>query len=75
MPSQLNFEGSKLISSKEASKLTGYAKDYIGQLCREGRVQAQRIGRAWFVNLESLRSHKSQKSLLQFLPFQLLKLV
>lgn len=27
------------LSSKRAAKITGYAKDYVGQLCREGRVE------------------------------------
>lgn len=46
------------ISSKRAAEITGYAKDYIGQLCREGRVNARLVGRNWYVLEESLRSHR-----------------
>ncbi len=46
------------ISSKGAAKLTGYAKDYIGQLCREGRVEARLVGRNWYVLEASIREHR-----------------
>jgi hypothetical protein len=46
------------VSSKRASEITGYAKDYIGQLCREGRVQATLVGRSWYVLESSIREHR-----------------
>lgn len=46
------------ISSKRAAAITGYAKDYIGQLCREGRVEAKLVGRSWYVFEPSLKKHR-----------------
>lgn len=46
------------VSSKRAAKITGYAKDYIGQLCREGRVAAKLVGRNWYVLESSIREHR-----------------
>lgn len=46
------------ISSKRASESTGYAQDYIGQLARNGLIDAQRIGGLWYVALESLETYK-----------------
>lgn len=46
------------VSSKRAAEITGYAKDYIGQLCREGRVEARLIGRNWYLLDESIRKHR-----------------
>lgn len=46
------------ISSKRAAEITGYAKDYIGQLCREGRVEATLVGRSWYVLETSIRDHR-----------------
>jgi len=46
------------ISSKRAAAVTGYAKDYIGQLCREGRVEATLVGRSWYVLESSIRAHR-----------------
>lgn len=49
------------ISSKQAAKITGYAKDYVGQLCREGRVEARLVGRNWYVLEASIREHRFGK--------------
>jgi hypothetical protein len=49
------------ISSKRAAKITGYAKDYVGQLCREGRVEAKLVGRNWYVLESSIREHRFGK--------------
>lgn len=46
------------ISSKRAAEITGYAKDYVGQLCREGRVEATLVGRNWYVLESSIRAHR-----------------
>lgn len=48
----------KYISSKRAAKATGYAKDYIGQLCREGRVPARLVGRSWYVLESAIHDHR-----------------
>ena len=56
---ELVISGKKYISSKRASELTGYAKDYIGQLARGGKVPATRIGRAWYVDEMALTLHGS----------------
>lgn len=46
------------ISSKRAAAITGYAKDYVGQLCREGHVEAKMVGRSWYVLETSIRAHR-----------------
>lgn len=48
----------KYVSSKRAAKVTGYAKDYIGQLCREGRVPARLVGRSWYVLETAIHDHR-----------------
>lgn len=48
----------KYISSKQAAKVTGYAKDYVGQLCREGRVPARLVGRSWYVLESAIQDHR-----------------
>jgi len=55
---ELVIDDKKYVSSKQAAKLTGYAKDYVGQLCREGRVQAQLVGRAWYVLESAIQDHR-----------------
>src|SRR3989338_7864040 len=58
MSAELIFEGKKFISAREAARLSGYAPDYIGQLCRSGRLLARHIGRNWYVGEDSLLAHK-----------------
>lgn len=54
----LVFDGITYVTSKRAAEITGYAKDYIGQLCREGRVDARLVGRSWYVSEVSIRAHR-----------------
>jgi len=58
MSVDLFLDEKKFISVKRASEETGYAQDYIGQLCRHGKIPAKLIGRTWFVNLESILEYK-----------------
>ena len=55
---ELTFDGQVYVSSKRAAQITGYAKDYVGQLCREGRVIARLVGRNWYVLESSIREHR-----------------
>jgi len=55
---EILIEEKKYISSKRASEITGYAKDYIGQLCREGRVPARLVGRGWYVLETAIQDHR-----------------
>lgn len=55
---ELTLDGKIYISSKRSAQITGYAKDYVGQLCREGRVEARLVGRNWYVLESSIREHR-----------------
>ena len=54
------YQGKSYISSKRASEISDYASDYIGQLCRAGKLECQRVGHIWFLTEESLRSHMTK---------------
>ncbi len=56
MTKHLFFENKKHISSKDAATSTGYTGDYIGRLCRAGDISCTRVGRAWYVDEESLNA-------------------
>ncbi|MDB5195549.1 MAG: hypothetical protein JWO84_733 [Parcubacteria group bacterium] len=55
---ELTLDNKKYLSSKRAAQITGYAKDYVGQLCREGRVTARLVGRNWYVLETSILEHR-----------------
>lgn len=46
------------ISAKRAAEITGYARDYVGQLCREGHIDAKMVGRSWYVYEPAIRAHR-----------------
>ena len=60
---EILIEEKKYVSSKRAAKITGYAKDYIGQLCREGRVPARLVGRSWYVLESAIQDHRFGKEM------------
>ncbi|MEX0934159.1 MAG: hypothetical protein WD003_02825, partial [Candidatus Paceibacterota bacterium] len=62
MNKNLIIEGKNHISVKRASEITGYTNDYIGQLCRAGKIDAKRIERRWFVCEESLLGYIGEVS-------------
>jgi hypothetical protein len=48
------------INTTDAEALTGYAQAYVRILARKGQIDAQKVGRDWLVNRESLLAHKAQ---------------
>jgi hypothetical protein len=55
---EIIIEEKRYVSSKRAAQITGYAKDYVGQLCREGRVPARLVGRSWYVLESAIQDHR-----------------
>ena len=55
---EITLDDKTYVSSKRAAQITGYAKDYVGQLCREGRVEARLVGRNWYVLESSIQDHR-----------------
>ncbi|OHA89565.1 MAG: hypothetical protein A2741_00610 [Candidatus Zambryskibacteria bacterium RIFCSPHIGHO2_01_FULL_43_27] len=63
MNSDLYFDGKKFISSSRAAKISGYVNDYIGQLCRDGKLDCRMVGRSWYVSYDSLQEHRKLNNL------------
>jgi hypothetical protein len=57
---ELEISGKRYISSRRAGKEHKYHPDYIGQLVRAGKVNGQKVGRAWYVDADSLARYLSQ---------------
>ncbi len=52
------YEDKEYISASRASQEFGYSADYIGQLCRGGKVLGRLVGRTWYVEKNSLLQHR-----------------
>ncbi len=59
---EIVLENDRLISTSKASELTGYSRDYLGQLCRLGTVICKRIGNQWFIDADSLKEYAPKMS-------------
>jgi len=57
----LVIDGVEFLKASEAAKQFGYTSDYVGQLCRGGKVAAQLVGRSWYVNIDSLTTHRKAR--------------
>lgn len=55
---EIILDGKEYISAKRAAKQTGYTKDYVGQLCRAGRLPARMIGRNWYVEESAVSAQR-----------------
>ncbi|HEY4502337.1 MAG TPA: hypothetical protein VJH21_00705 [Candidatus Paceibacterota bacterium] len=55
---ELVFEKKKYVSSRRAARISGYTKDYIGQLCRAGALPAKMVGRNWYIDEDALKEHR-----------------
>ena len=54
---ELEISGKRYISTKRAGKDHKYHADYIGQLIRGKKVAGQKVGRAWYVDADSLAAY------------------
>ncbi len=53
------FEGKEYVKASVLAARFRYTADYLGQLCRGRKVDARLVGRAWYINLDSLNTHRS----------------
>lgn len=53
-----------LISLKDASKISGYSADYIGQLIRSGKIPGKQVytGIAWMTTAEAVIAYKNKEN-------------
>ena len=58
MSSELFLGDKKYISAKKASSLTGYSRDYVGQLARGNKIDSKKIRGVWYVEEKSILQYK-----------------
>jgi hypothetical protein len=58
---RISTNGEVYVKASSIARELGYTADYVGQLCRSGQVDAQLVGRSWFVNEDSIREHKRNR--------------
>src|SRR3989344_2304627 len=58
---EIYFESRKYLSASTAASLCGYNRIYVGQLCRGGKIECQKVGIDWFVSKESILQYKQHQ--------------
>jgi len=61
---ELEISGKRYISSKRAARENRYHVDYIGQLIRSGKIIGSKVGRTWYVEVDSLNNYLGQENAL-----------
>lgn len=62
MKDLIQRDGITYISTKSAAELTGYTRDYVGQLAREGYFESTKVGRSRFVAREGLKNYLKENN-------------
>ncbi len=57
----LVIDGVEYVKASILARRFKYTSDYVGQLCRSGKVDAKLVGRTWYVATDSLTGHKSSR--------------
>ncbi|MBI5003521.1 helix-turn-helix domain-containing protein [Candidatus Kaiserbacteria bacterium] len=56
MSDEIFFDGMHYVSAREAAESSGFTRDYVGRLCRDGKVCGKRIGKLWYVDKNSFQA-------------------
>lgn len=59
MQDNIILQNRNFISAKRAANIFGYSADYVGQMCREGKLECTMIGRSWYVSEDSVREYSA----------------
>lgn len=54
MDQTLTLKGKIYISSKRAAYFSGFAKDYVAEMLRSGKIEGTKVSRNWYVSQNSL---------------------
>lgn len=58
----VTVSGKTYVKAAKAAAAAGYTADYVGQLCRAGKLDAVTIGKAWYVREGAVLEHKRSRS-------------
>ncbi len=57
----LVLDGKTFVKASKAARDLGYTADYVGQLCRGGKIASHLVGRTWYVDVSGLGVHQVEK--------------
>lgn len=60
LPSRIIIDGMEYVSVEEAAEITGYDPEYIRRLLRQKKVNAEKKGTMWWIDMDSLKEYKKK---------------
>lgn len=60
IPSRIIIGDMEYVSVDEAAEITGYVSAYIRHLLRQKKIEAQKKGNMWWIELDSLKKYKEE---------------
>lgn len=57
----VTVDGKEYVKAAKAASEAGYTSDYVGQLCRGGKISAILLGKTWYVAEGALTQHKQSR--------------
>ncbi|MBM3625547.1 MAG: helix-turn-helix domain-containing protein [Alphaproteobacteria bacterium] len=63
---EIQIDGERYVFTAIAATAIGVSSEYIGRLCRQGKLKARRFAGQWLFSLTSLEdflSHRNHKAL------------
>ena len=60
LPARIIIGGMEYVSVEEAAEITGYDPEYIRRLLRQKKINAEKKGTMWWIDVESLKEYKKQ---------------
>lgn len=57
MSESIIFDKKKYVPATDAGKYFGYTKDYMLMLAKQGKIEGQKVGHKWFINLPSTEAY------------------
>jgi len=58
---KISFGNKEYVKASEIAKRFRYTQDYVGQLCRNKKVDARLVGRTWYVEADSVAEYRKTK--------------
>ena len=58
---KISFGNKEYVKASQIAKQFRYTQDYVGQLCRNKKVDARLVGRTWYVEPDSVAAYRKTK--------------
>lgn len=59
------MENKRFFTASEVAKLAKVSRQFVTSLCREGKINAEKVGNSWIIPLNSVRRFLIDRGIIQ----------